>query len=149
VAVAGRGGQRRLAAARATGRVLELTTPEDARPPLPHADGAFDTVVCCWVLCRVENVAGSLAELHRVLAPGGQLLFLEHVRGRSHAVAAVQRALSPVWARVAGGCRLDRDTIGALRASRFVVDECERLAPLGRPTAGTVVRGRAILRSGA
>ena len=136
MAVAGRGDQHRLAVARATGRVLELTRPDDARAPLPYADAAFDTVVCCWVLCRVENVAASLAELHRVLAPGGQLLFLEHIRGRSHAVAAVQRALSPVWARVAGGCRLDRDTIGALRANGFVVDRVRAARPAGSAHGG-------------
>jgi len=143
--VLGRGGQRRLAATRAAGRVLEVGAPFET---LAHPDGAFDTVLCCWTLCRVDDVAAALAEIHRVLARDGQLLFLDHGPARHRAVAAVQRALAPLWARVAGGCRLGHDTIGALRANRFVVDECERPAPLGRPTAGTVVRGRAIKRSG-
>jgi SAM-dependent methyltransferase len=116
-------------------------------PGLPFEDGSFDTVVCTLVLCAVDDPTGAIGELRRLLAPDGQLLFLEPIIGRSHATAAVQRRLAPAWAVLAGGFRLDRDTIGALRAGGFVVSECERLAPLGRPTAGTVVRGRAIKRS--
>ena len=145
VAALERGGRRELAGDRAAGRVLELDAPFET---LPGDAAALDTVVCRFVLCRVADVAVALAEIHRVLAPGGQLLFVEHGPARSHAVAALQRAAAPAWARVTGGCRLDRDTIGALRANRFVVDECERLAPLGGPTAGMIVRGRAIKRSG-
>jgi SAM-dependent methyltransferase len=117
-------------------------------PGLPFGDGSFDTVVCILVLCTVENVTGAVDEIHRLLAPDGQVLFLEHIVGRSHLTAAVQRTLSPAWAALAAGCRLDRDTVGALRAGRFVISDCERLAPFGRPTAGTVVRGRAIKRRG-
>jgi SAM-dependent methyltransferase len=116
-------------------------------PGLPYEDGSFDTVVCTLVLCAVDDPTGAIDELRRLLAPDGQLLFLEQIIGRSHVTAAVQRTLAPAWAALAGGCRLDRDTIGALRAGGFVISECERLAPLGRPTAGTVVRGRAIKRS--
>jgi SAM-dependent methyltransferase len=116
-------------------------------PGLGYEDGSFDTVVCTLVLCSVEDLSGTIDEIRRLLAPDGQLLFLEHIIGRSHAVAAAQRTLAPGWAVLAGGCRLDRDTIGALRAGRFVVSDCERLAPLGRLTTGTVVRGRAIKRS--
>ncbi len=115
-------------------------------PGLPFEEASFDTVVCSLVLCTVEDVPGTLSELRRVLRPDGSLLFLEHIVGRNHAVAAAQRALSPGWARVAGGCRLDRDTIAALRSGGFVVADCERLAPLGRLSAGTLVRGRAIRR---
>ena len=117
-------------------------------PGLPFEDASFDTVVCTLVLCTVADLPGSVAEIHRLLAPDGHLLFLEHILGRSRVTAAVQRAVAPAWAAVAGGCRLDRDTIAALRAGGFVVSDCERLAPLGRISAGTVVRGRAIRRSG-
>jgi len=117
-------------------------------PGLPFEDGSFDTVVCTLVLCTVEDLPGAVAEIHRLLAVDGQLLFLEHILGRSRVTAAVQRAAAPVWAAVAGGCRLDRDTIAALRAGGFVVSDCERLAPLGRISSGTVVRGRAIRRHG-
>jgi len=115
-------------------------------PGLPFADGVFDTVVSTLALCGVDEIAAAIADLRRVLSGEGELLFLEHTLGRRRSVAAAQRALAPVWAAV-GGCRLDRDTIGALRAGGFVVSDCERLAPIGRLSFGTVVRGRAIKRS--
>jgi SAM-dependent methyltransferase len=114
-------------------------------PRLPFADGSVDTVVCALVLCSVADGAAATSELRRVLAPGGQLLFLEHGPARSHTVAALQRGLAPTWARLASGCRLDRDPIGELRAGGFVVSECQRLEPLGRATSGVLVRGRAIV----
>ena len=117
-------------------------------PGLPFADGEFDTVVCTLALCGVDDVSAAVADMRRVLSADGNLLFLEHILGRRPAMAVVQRAVAPAWV-AAGGCRVDRDTIAALRAGGFVVGDCERLAPLGRLSAGTVVRGRAIKRSGA
>jgi methyltransferase family protein len=111
-------------------------------------DGPVDTVVSAFVLCSVPDLEATLAAVHGALDAEGSLLFLEHIVGRVALTAAAQRAASPVWARLAGGCRLDRDTIWALRAAGFVITDCERLAPRGRLTAGTVVRGRAILRRG-
>lgn len=128
-----------LAAAR--GRVLHLRAGWAA-----CGEGPFDTIVSTFALCSVPDLPAALAELHRALSPDGYLLFLEHIVGRDAVTAAAQRAASPAWSRLAGGCRLDRDTIWALRAARFVITDCERLAPLGRLSAGTVVRGRAILR---
>jgi SAM-dependent methyltransferase len=134
--------------ARASTSAVPVGVVAAAVPGLPFADGAFDTVVCTLVLCAVEEVAAAVADVRRVLSADGELLFLEHIIGRRRATAAVQRAVAPAWA-AAGGCRIDRDTIAALRAGGFVVSDCERLAPVGRLTAGTVVRGRAIKRSGA
>jgi SAM-dependent methyltransferase len=133
---------------RAAEASVPVTVVPGGVPGLAFADASFDTVVCTLVLCTVEDVAGSIAELRRLLRPDGCLLFLEHVIGRRPLTARVQRALAPGWARVACGCRLDRDTVAALRHGGFVVTDCERLAPLGRATAGTVVRGRAIPRRG-
>jgi hypothetical protein len=73
-----------------------------------------------------------------VLAPDGQMLFFEHVLART-SVGRVQRLLAPAWARVAGGCRLDRDTIGTMRAAGFVITDCERLG------GQVAVRGRAVV----
>lgn len=114
----------------------------------PVPDGPVDTIVSTFALCSVPDLEATLAELHRVLDPEGSLLFLEHIVGRVAVTAVAQRAASPLWSLVAGGCHLDRDTIWALRSARFVITDCERLAPLGRLTAGTVVRGRAIPRRG-
>ena len=138
--------ERRLRLARrATTAPVPVVVVAAGLPDLPFADGCFDTVVCALVICSVGDAAAALAELRRVLVPGGQLLFLEHGPARSHAVAALQRELAPTWARLASGCRLDRDPIGALRAGGFVVSECQRLEPLGRATSGVLVRGRAIV----
>lgn len=117
-----------------------------AVPGLGLAASSFDTVVCTLVLCSVQDLEGALAELLDVLRPDGRLLFFEHVLGRSPLTAHLQRLASPAWSRLAGGCRLDRDTVAALRAAGFVVTDCERPVPLGRPMAGTVVRGAAIPR---
>jgi len=114
-------------------------------PGLPFPDASFDTVVCTLVLCTVADLPASLAELWRLLRPDGQLLFFEHVLGLP-TLAGVQRLAAPAWARLAGGCRLDRETVDELRRAGFVVTDCERPAPLGRLTAGAIVRGRAIPR---
>jgi len=126
------------------GGVPGLMEPTGSGPRLKP--GSFDTIVCALVLCTVADVEGALAEMRELLRPDGSLLFLEHIVATGRRLAFVQRALTPLWSHVAGGCQLDRDTIGALRAANFVVTDCERLAPAGRLTAGVVVRGRAIPR---
>jgi SAM-dependent methyltransferase len=138
---------RRLLRARAEGAPEAVRVVAAAVPGLPFDDEAFDTVVCTLVLCRVADPAAAIADVRRVLHDDGELLFLEHIIGRRRTTAAVQRAVAPAWS-AAGGCHVDRDTIAALRAGGFVVSDCERLAPVGRLSAGTVVRGRAIKRSG-
>jgi SAM-dependent methyltransferase len=107
-------------------------------------DGPFDTIVCTLVLCSVGDVSRGLAELRSLLHPDGRLLFLEHV-GVGGLGGSVQRLVTPVWARLAGGCRLDRDTIGTLRAAGFVIANCER----PRAWRGAVVVGDALARRAA
>lgn len=89
---------------------------------LPFADGSFDTVVCTLVLCTVPDVAASLAEIARVLRPGGQVLVAEHVRSGDADVAKWQDRVTPAWRFVARGCHPNRDTAAALRAAGFTVD---------------------------
>ncbi|GAC1538866.1 MAG: hypothetical protein NVS3B12_24530 [Acidimicrobiales bacterium] len=108
-------------------------------------DGSFGTIVCVASLCRISDQVTFIAGLRRLLNPGGTLLFLEHVRG-PHPVSQLQRLYSPGWSVMAAGCRLDRDTVAAIRQAGFVVCDLERLAPLGRMSAGTAVAGRAIAR---
>jgi SAM-dependent methyltransferase len=115
-------------------------------PGLPFADDSFDTVVCALVLCTVADPAGALLDLRRVLRPDGQLLFLEHVLAHT-AFGRVQRFAAPAWERMFGGCRLDRDTVGAMRAAGFILTDCERPHPFGRLSAQTVVCGRAVSRA--
>jgi ubiquinone/menaquinone biosynthesis C-methylase UbiE len=77
---------------------------------LPFEDGSFDTVVSTMVLCTVPDPAAAVTEVRRVLAPGGRLLFVEHVRAVSGRLARWQDRLAGPWAAFAQGCRCDRAT---------------------------------------
>lgn len=94
-------------------------------------DGWFDTVVTTTALCCVPDLATTLAAARRMLDAEGSLLLLEHTRVGGVA-GAVQRATAPVWHR-AGGCRLDRDVLAAVRAAGFVVTDVDRFRPLPVP----------------
>ena len=112
-------------------------------PGLPFPDASFDTIVCTLVLCTVEDLDGSIAELRRLLTPDGKLLLLEHVLV-SGVAGRVQQVATPVWRRLMGGCRLDRDTVAAVRAGGFAMADCERPPLMGGRLAGTIVVGSAI-----
>jgi ubiquinone/menaquinone biosynthesis C-methylase UbiE len=84
---------------------------------LPLDDDSVDTVVATLVLCTVDDVAATLREVARVLRPGGQLLFIEHVRSDEPGRARWQDRLERPWGFVAAGCHPNRDTIAALEAS--------------------------------
>jgi ubiquinone/menaquinone biosynthesis C-methylase UbiE len=111
---------------------------------LPFRDGAFDTVVCGLVLCSVDDPAAALAEVRRVLAPGGAVRALEHVRARSPLLARAQDLLQPAWTRVSGGCRPNRDTEAAFSAAGFALSERRAARALRRFVArpGTPRGGR-------
>ena len=87
---------------------------------LPFSDGAFDTVVSTHVLCSVESQPGALAEIRRVLRPGGRFLFLEHVAAPPATFTyRVQHLINPAWRAVGDGCHLTRNTGDAIRAAGF------------------------------
>jgi ubiquinone/menaquinone biosynthesis C-methylase UbiE len=75
---------------------------------LPFEDEGFDTVVSTFTLCSITDVVHALAEVRRVLRPGGQFLFLEHGRAPDHHVARWQDRLNAAWMPLAGGCHLNR-----------------------------------------
>ena len=94
---------------------------------LPAEDESFDAAVVMGVLCSVPDPAAALLELRRVLTPGGELRFWEHVRSRNPAFRAVQRAGDALfWTRALGGCRTTRDTESAIRAAGFQVEDLDR-----------------------
>lgn len=97
---------------------------------LPAPDGSFDAAVASLVLCSVPDQSSALAELARVLRPGGQLRFYEHVRSGRPVVGRAEDLIAPVWSRLAGGCHPNRDTAAAIRAAGFVIDDVERV-PFG------------------
>lgn len=88
---------------------------------LPLTDESVDTVVSTLVLCTVEDPERALREIARVLRPGGQLLFVEHVRANSRLLAAWQDYLFRPWRAFAGGCCCNRPTGELMRACGFAV----------------------------
>jgi ubiquinone/menaquinone biosynthesis C-methylase UbiE len=90
---------------------------------LPFRDGAFRTVLSGMALCSVSDPAAALAEIRRVLAPGGALRALEHVRARRAGLARLQDLVQPGWTAFTGGCHPNRDTEAAVAAAGFRMEE--------------------------
>ncbi|MEU4519212.1 class I SAM-dependent methyltransferase [Amycolatopsis sp. NPDC024027] len=107
-----------------------VQAPADA---LPMADASVDTIVSTLVLCTVPDVDRVLAELARVLRPGGRLLFCEHVRAEEPRLARRQTRLAGPWAAFAQGCRCDRDTIALLK-QRFDIEDLSTARWRGMPS---------------
>ncbi|SEQ86671.1 Methyltransferase domain-containing protein [Amphritea atlantica] len=93
---------------------------------IPLADNQFDTVVCFLVLCSVPHPQKVLQEIYRVLRPGGQLLFFEHVLSDDVTVQRWQHRLNPFWRRCAGGCQLNRETAELISRAGFEVPQLQR-----------------------
>ncbi|XP_040196747.1 methyltransferase-like protein 7A [Rana temporaria] len=83
--------------------------------------GSIDVVVCTLVLCSVDNIEGILAEVHRVLRPGGAYYFIEHVKADpSSWIYFFQEILNPTWKYIADGCRLTKETWKYLEKAKFL-----------------------------
>lgn len=100
---------RKRAVDRAEDLDLAVTVDAAGAEALPYADDSFDVVVAAMVFCTIPDTDAALDEVARVLRPGGELRFLEHVAEEGWR-RWVQRAIQPLWKRVAGGCHLTRRT---------------------------------------
>ncbi|MDQ2622697.1 MAG: class I SAM-dependent methyltransferase [Actinomycetota bacterium] len=112
---------------------------------LPFDDDRFDTVVATLVFCTVSDPEASAREIRRILAPGGRLLFLEHVRSDGPRMGPLQDRLEKPWMKLADGCHCNRRTVPMLRESGFDVEVAARadqfpMPPVARP----IVSGTAI-----
>jgi ubiquinone/menaquinone biosynthesis C-methylase UbiE len=104
-----------------------VTVLDGVADALPADDSSVDAVVSSLVLCSVPDQAAALAEIHRVLRPGGRFYFWEHVRADGGALARVQRGLDAIgWPFFGGGCHTARDTADAIATAGFAVERLER-----------------------
>jgi SAM-dependent methyltransferase len=113
---------------------------------LPFADGSFDTVVCTFVMCTVDEPRRALAEIVRVLRPGGRLLFMEHVHaGEGTRLGRLQDAIEGVHTVLAAGCRPNRRTAELIAASGLRVERLRRtMLPPAALTVRPLIIGSAI-----
>jgi len=112
---------------RAARRLPGVQLVQASAEALPFRASVFDTVVSSLVFCSVPDPARGFAEVKRVLRPDGQLRMLEHVRSRRRWKASFQDRVQPLWTRLSGGCRPNRETERLVETSGFVIEGDGRL----------------------
>jgi ubiquinone/menaquinone biosynthesis C-methylase UbiE len=130
---------------RKVGERPDVTVVDATAEAIPLPDRAFDVVVSTLVLCSVDSPGRSLAEVWRVLRPGGTLLFLEHVAAERPGRLRWQRVLEPGWRFMAGNCHLTRRTEDAIAEMGFALEDVRResirkVAGVVRPSVRGVAR---------
>jgi ubiquinone/menaquinone biosynthesis C-methylase UbiE len=129
VAIEPEGYLRRRAEQAATSAPIPVSVLDGTAEHLPGEDGSFDAGVVSLVLCTVPHQGRALGELFRVIKPGGELRFYEHVISRRAPYAYIQRfEEATFWPRLLGGCHPARDTSAAIVRAGFVIERCERFA---------------------
>ena len=127
VAVEPEGNLRELAIEAAEQAPVPVRVVDGVAEGLPLPDASFDAVVVAGVLCSVPDPVRALEEAARVLRPGGELRFYEHVVARNARLAGLQRLFDATfWPRLFGGCHTSRDTEATLVASGFTLETRER-----------------------
>ncbi len=120
-------GMRQLARKNFSGADLELEVIDLPGEEIPLDTNSIDSVVVTYTLCTIPDVQRALQGMHRVLRPGGKLLFCEHGIAPDEAVRKWQNRINPGWRKLAGGCNVNRDIPQLLKSSGFRVDVDERM----------------------
>jgi ubiquinone/menaquinone biosynthesis C-methylase UbiE len=100
---------------------------------LPFPDDSFDSALSTWTMCTIPDVGRALAEVRRVLKPGGTLRFVEHGLAPDEGVRRWQHRLEPVQKRLFGGCHLTRRVPDLLTAAGFEIVELDQFYEDGAP----------------
>ncbi|MCL4449259.1 MAG: methyltransferase domain-containing protein [Actinobacteria bacterium] len=117
---------------------------------LPFEDEVFDAAVASLVLCSVSSQENTLKEILRVLKPGGELAFYEHVLAENSTLSYIQHSVDLFWPTFGGGCHTSRDTIGAIEKAgfsnisyrRFVFRPCFLMLPVSPLVIGRAVKDK-------
>ena len=134
----------RLAQPRAAALGVPLEFVEGSAEDMPLPDAHFDTVLMTYSLCTIPNASAALAEIRRVLRPGGQLVFCEHGAAPDASVAKWQSRVNPMWRRLLGGCNLNRPILEWIGGAGFEVQAVDQMYLPGTPRiAGFNVWGNA------
>ena len=128
------------------GSSLAVELSAAAAEELPFDDASFDTVLLTYTLCSIYEPETALEEMKRVLKPGGSLLFCEHGAAPDPGVRRWQDWITPVWRRIGGGCRLNRDVPGLIDSAGLEIVELEQMYIPGWRPASFNSWGRATTR---
>lgn len=137
---------RKLAAGRVAARGLPVDYVGLDGAELPLEDGSVDHVLSTWTLCTIADIDAAMAEIHRVLRPGGTLHFLEHGRSPVHGVRRWQDRLTPIQKRIFGGCHLNRAIDELVTTSGLEIASLDTFSMKGPKTMGYMYLGTAIKR---
>jgi len=138
-----------LAGGRVATAPFEVRFLEAPAARVPLDDASADTVLVTYALCTIPDALEALAEVRRVLKPGGQLVFCEHGAAPDERVRRWQDRVNPVWKKIAGGCNLNRPIPTLIASGGFRVrDLATMYLPGWRPATfnywGTAVRDDAV-----
>lgn len=121
---------RERATAAAADAAVDISMVDAVADELPFEDASFDAAVACLVLCSVPDQASALAELRRVVRPGGELRFYEHVHAHRQPLRAILEFgdRTKLWPLVSGGCHGTRETLAAIEGTGFAIERSRRFS---------------------